>query len=117
MLGVSLTSWKSYCLDGHEVHVSGRDLVTGFAWYRREQWSRLRERASDRDKLDDSYDEWLAGAQKALLEMALAGVPARRVDVDVDALFRWCEAEGRSVDSAARAAFVAEELRRTHEGR
>lgn len=98
----------------HGVLVSGSNLVTGFAWYRREQWSRLREVASDRDKLDDSYAEWLAGAQKALLEMALADVPVKRVDVDVDALLRWCQAEGRPVDSAARAAFVADELRRTH---
>jgi hypothetical protein len=34
--------------------------------------------------------------RKALLELALAGVAARRVDVDVDALSRWCQAEGRS---------------------
>lgn len=97
--------------------MSASDLVTGFAWYRREQWSRLRELASDRDKLDDSYDQWLAGAQKALLEMARAGISAKRVDVDVEALLRWCLAEGRPVDSAARAAFVADELRRAHQGR
>ena len=97
--------------------MNGPDVVAGFAWYRREQWARLRELASDRDKLDNSYDEWLAGAQKALLATALAGVSAKRVDVDVDALFRWCQAEGRSVDSAARAAFVAKELRQADQGR
>lgn len=92
------------------------NLVTGVAWYRRDQWSPLREVASDRDKLDDSYEEWLAGVQKTLLEMAVAGVRARRVDVDIDALVRWCQAEGRPIDSAARAAFVAMQLRRAHEG-
>ena len=51
-------------------------MVTGFAWYRREQWLRLRELASDCDKLDDSYDEWLAGAQKALLEMTRLAFPS-----------------------------------------
>ena len=97
--------------------MSESEMVAGFAWYRREQWLRLRELASDCDKLDDSYDEWLAGAQKALLEMTLAGVSVRRVDVDIDALSQWCQAEGRILDSAARAAFVAEEVRRTHQGR
>ena len=96
--------------------MSESDLVTGVAWYRREQWSRLREVASDRDKLDASYEEWLAGAQKTRVEMAVAGVRARRVDVDVDALVRWCQGDGRRVDSAARAAFVALELRRAHQG-
>jgi hypothetical protein len=96
--------------------MSGSNVITGFAWYRREQWSRLRELASDPDKLDDSYDGWLASAQKALIEMSLAGVSVKRVDVDVDALLRWCQAEDRPIDSAARAAFTAEELRRTHQG-
>ena len=86
--------------------------VTGVAWYRREDWSRLREIASDRTNLDDSYEAWLAGAQKTLLGLAVAGVAARRVSVDVEALVRWCRAEGRPVDSAARAAFVADQLRR-----
>lgn len=97
--------------------MSGNEFVTGFGWYRREQWSRLRDVASDRDKLDVSYDRWLAGAQKALIEMALAGVAARRVDVDVEALLQWCQRERRPVDSAARAEFVADELRRTQQDR
>ncbi len=90
--------------------------VTGVAWYRREDWSRLREIASDRTNLDDSYEAWLAGAQKTLLGLAVAGVAARRVSVDIEALVRWCRAEGRPVDSAARAAFVADQLRRADQG-
>lgn len=92
------------------------NAVTGVAWYRREDWSRLREIASDRANLDDSYEAWLAGAQKTLLELAVAGVAARRVNVDVEALVRRCRAERRPVDSAARAAFVADQLRRANQG-
>ena len=40
--------------------------VAGLAWYRRDQWTRLRELAPDADKLDESYEDWLAGAQKLL---------------------------------------------------
>lgn len=98
----------SVLTDGH--------LGAGIAWYSRDQWSRLREIASDRDKLDDSYEQWLAGAQKTLVEMAAAGKPARRVDVDVDVLARWCQAEGRPIDSAARAAFAALLLRPADHG-
>ena len=92
------------------------NAVTGVAWYRREDWSRLREIASDRANLDDSYEAWLAGAQKTLLELAVAGVAARRVNVDVEALVRRCRAERRPVDSAARAAFVADQLRSANQG-
>jgi len=96
--------------------VTETNAVTGVAWYRREDWSRLREIASDRANLDDSYEAWLAGAQKTLLELAVAGVAARRVNVDVEALVRRCRAERRPVDSAARAAFVADQLRSANQG-
>ena len=66
--------------------------------------------------MTDSYEAWLAGAQKTLLDLAIAGVAARRVSVDIEALVRWCRAEGRPVDSAARAAFVADQLRRADQG-
>ena len=99
-----------------EAGVTERKLVTGVAWYRREEWARLREVAADRDKLDESYEEWLAGAQRTLVRLAVAGGPARPVHVDVDALILWCRAENRPVDSAARAAFVAQELRRADQG-
>jgi hypothetical protein len=91
--------------------VADGSLITGIAWYRRNQWTRLRELAADRDKLEESYDDWLAGAQKALVQIAVTGVRARRVDVDVEALFRWCQAQGRPLDSAARAAYTALQVR------
>ncbi len=97
--------------------MNDRDVVTGIAWYRRDQWTRLRELASDADKLEESYEDWLAGAQQTLVQMAVAGVRARRVDVDLDDLARWCRAEGCPLDSAARAAFVASRLRLAHEGK
>src|SRR3989442_10590462 len=106
----------SVALTNSKAGVTETNSVTGVAWYRREDWSRLREIASDRTKLDDSYEAWLAGAQKTLLELAVAGVAAKRVNVDVEALVRWCRAEGRPVDSAARAAFVADQLQRADQG-
>ena len=93
------------------------DAVTGIAWYRRDHWTRLRELASDADKLEESYDDWLAGSQKTLIQMRLAGVGAQCVGIDLDELARWCRDEGRALDSAARAAFVASRLRLAHEGK
>ena len=92
------------------------NVLTGIAWYRRDQWTQLRELASDVEKLEESYEDWLAGAQKTLVQLTLAGVRAQRVDVDLAELARWCRGEGRPLDSAARAAFVASRLRSAHEG-
>lgn len=86
--------------------------VTGIAWYRREQWSRLRKVSADREEIEDTYEEWLASVQSALATMASSGVHPEKVEVDVDALVRWCRAQDRPVDGAARAAFVAAKMRR-----
>jgi len=95
--------------------VSDGSTVTGIAWYRRDQWARLRELSADADKLAESHEDWLAGAQKTMVEMAVAGMHARRGDVDLDELVRWCRHKGRPHDSAARAAFAAERLRSAFE--
>ena len=89
---------------------------TGIAWYRRDQWTRLRELAPDVEKIEESYEDWLAGAQTVLVQLTVAGVRVQRVDVDLDELVRWCRGEDRPLDSAARAAFVAPRLRSAHEG-
>jgi hypothetical protein len=96
--------------------MNDNDAVTGIAWYRRDQWARFRELAPDAGQLEVSYEDWLASAQRTLVQMTVAGVHAKRVDVDLDELAHWCRGEGRQLDSAARAAFVASRLSFAHEG-
>ena len=91
--------------------MSDSDAITGIAWYRRGQWARLRELAADADGLEEAYEDWLAGAQKTIVQMMATGVRVRRIDIDLDDLVRWCRDEGRPLDSPARAAFAAERLR------
>lgn len=100
---------------GVEEYVSDSGAVTGIAWYRRDEWARLRELATDAEKLDEAYDDWLAGAQKMIVQMTVTGVRVRRVDIELDELVRWCRQGGRPIDSAARAAFTAERLRSAFE--
>src|SRR6267154_1168773 len=38
-------------------------IVTGVAWYRPEQWERLREVSEDVENLDETYDAWLLTAE------------------------------------------------------
>ena len=89
----------------------GSRVVTGIAWYRAEQWPQLLEVAADRTELERTYDEWQAVAKTALVDVARAGVSARKVEVDVNELVAWCHSQGRPVDAAARSAFAALKLR------
>ena len=89
---------------------SESQLVLGIAWYRRDQWSRLRELSLDADELEATYEEWLVWATERLEELKAKGVAAHKVDVDVEELLNWCWKNALPVAGPARAQFAAEHI-------
>ena len=85
---------------------------TGFAWYTEAQWLRLRELAEDRDKLDDTYENWLAQATGAVQTLRSRGIHVEKVLLDVEEVVAWCTRTGRAFNSRARSEFVAEKLQK-----
>lgn len=90
-------------------------LVAGVAWYRAEQWQRLREVAEDVDDLDDTYEAWLLSADRMLRESAASGLSIEKVDMNVQELLAWCNARGMAVNGKARSQYVSEKLRQRYE--
>jgi hypothetical protein len=91
-------------------------IAVGIAWFDREQWQLLREVAADREKLDDTYEEWEANAHRALANLKSGGVNAKPFAVRVADLVQWCAERKVPVDGAARAEYVSSMLRRKHAG-
>ena len=87
----------------------------GVAWYRREQWDHLLEISSDRDELEDTYDEWVAVAERRVKELGQHVYMLCKVDVDVEELVSWCNSQNRPVDGTARTEFVLLKLREQDE--
>jgi len=86
-------------------------MVSGVAWYRREQWALLKSTASDADDLEETYDEWLEFAKHSFKVIWDTGIDLVKVDVDVDELIEWCRNEERPVDGAARTSFVIQKMK------
>lgn len=84
--------------------------VVGVAWYRPEQWEKLRKISLDRSDLEKTHAEWLAIVAEKLLDFKQMGITPRPVEVDVDELAHWCKQHQRPVDAAARSEFVAVKL-------
>jgi hypothetical protein len=95
----------------------GPNAATTFAvgWYSPEDWHRLREGAADPEALETTYEEWVATANSTLKEIRKAGVSAEKVQVNVDELISWCEAQGLALDGHARARYAAEKSRQRRE--
>jgi hypothetical protein len=82
----------------------------GLAWYRPEQWQRLREISVDRGELEDSYQEWLRNAEKAIRELNRNGIQSVKVPLEVEELLHWCQSQNLPVDAEARSRYVTEKL-------
>ena len=81
--------------------------VLGFAWFDREQWSRMAEIAEDRTAMDDSFDDWEASALSAVRDLRAKGVTVEKVPIDVPAFAAWCREKGLPVTSGSRAKYVS----------
>lgn len=86
----------------------------GIGWYAPWEWNKLRRVVADPGRLDDSYLAWRRGAKKVVRDFREQGLDCERVSVRVDELVAWCREQGRPVDGNARAAYVAELVRRRY---
>jgi hypothetical protein len=86
----------------------------GLAWFDREQWQQLTEVVPNRSELDDTYEQWERGAEKALKKVARSGQQIEKVPIRVDELLSWCTLRGLVPDGKARAEFVTELLRKKY---
>jgi hypothetical protein len=85
-------------------------MVVGFAWYRPDQWQRVREISADEDDLHDSYLEWLQSAEGRLQELRTSGLRVEKVEVHSEALSLWCNERSLEINGESRARYVAERL-------
>ena len=90
-------------------------IVTGVAWYRPEQWERLREVSEDVDNLEETYDAWLKTAERMLSDGIPADVRVEKIDIDVEELLAWCNVKGLAMNAESRSKYVAEKVRQKHE--
>lgn len=86
-------------------------VLTGLAWYRRDEWPLLASLAADPERFEPTYDQWLVVAQRSYLNLEHQGASVVKVDVALADLVAWCHEQGRELNEDARSAFVAHRLR------
>src|SRR5437879_13838374 len=82
-------------------------MVTGIAWYRPEQWERLREVSEDVDNLEETYDAWLKTAERLIRDGIPSDVRVERINVDVEEVLAWCNVRGLPMNESSGFCFVA----------
>ncbi len=77
----------------------------------------MREVAADPDALEQTYEEWVAVAERAIRTLEAEGRSVAKVPVDTEELVRWCNEKQRPVDPSARAEFASWKLYEADQGR
>jgi hypothetical protein len=76
------------------------------AWYRREDYQRIRKIMDDGDKLPSDFDEWEKRAKGQVAEAKRSGIIIEPIILDPDDFVAYCKAEKLRCGSQARAKFV-----------
>jgi hypothetical protein len=87
--------------------VNSPSTAIGVAWYRPEQWETLRNVSVDRDKLEETYSEWLVEAERVIKQLQQRGLRVIKVDVEISELMLWCESQRIPLDGEARSNYAA----------
>ena len=86
-------------------------LVVGLAWYRAEDWSRLKSMLPDGDQLEVTHAEWLAHGEKVERRLRRDGHVVKRILIDPTIFRAWCLLQGLPMDAKARTEYAAERVR------
>jgi hypothetical protein len=90
-------------------------LLVGVGWYLQDDWTRVKAAAVDAERFEATYAEWVEIAERALSDLRAAGVAGQKSYVKASELLAWCLAHDKPNDAAARAEFVSEQTRRSHD--
>ncbi|CCG07908.1 hypothetical protein [Pararhodospirillum photometricum] len=86
--------------------------IIGMAWFRREDWPRVRDIMEDADALPATYEKWLYRAEKGEKLMGKSGVVVKRAYIDPETFPDWCAAHSLNIDAQGRTRFAADWVRK-----
>ena len=79
----------------------------GIAWYRREDYDKLRAWFHDGDTLPDTYDEWRKKALETWRQLSDQGHVLEEVFLDRETFGEWCRSRNVKPNRKARSQYCA----------
>lgn len=81
--------------------------LLGVGWYKKEQWSLLREKSEDVEELEDTYYEWVANANETIKNLSNSHYHIEKIEIDVEELIEWCIKEKCPLNGESRSMFIS----------
>ncbi len=82
------------------------------SWFEPEQWQELRATVDDLADLHDSYENWLADAERLVNRCSKQGQRVAKVRYEIAEWAAWCERHNLRKDGKARSQYAGELAKR-----
>ncbi len=80
--------------------------VVGIPWYSERSWRKMKEIADDQENFHDSYQVWLAHADKSVVILTNRNKPFERLQIDPVSYSWWCENQSCRRDKESRRMYI-----------
>jgi hypothetical protein len=80
--------------------------VVGIPWYSERSWKKMKEISDDQENFHDSYQVWLAYADKTVVILTNRNKPFERLNIDPVSYSWWCENRSIQRDKESRRMYI-----------
>jgi len=80
--------------------------IIGIPWYSERSWKKMKEISDDQENFHESYQVWLAHADKSVVILTNRNKPFERFKIDPVSYSWWCENQSFRRDKESRRAYV-----------
>ena len=80
----------------------------GVVWYTKDEWGKMKDICIDKERFEETYEDWEAMVARTVAEMKKAGLKAIKVYVTADEFRDWCAHYSYPMDASSRSRFIVE---------
>ncbi len=80
--------------------------VVGIPWYTERSWKNMKDISDDQENFHDSYQIWLAHADKSVVILTNRERPFERLNIDPTSYSWWCENQSIPRDKESRRLYI-----------
>jgi hypothetical protein len=85
--------------------------IIAIAWYRPQDYARLKAMFVDGDEMPDTFQEWESSVLEMVAMLTGSGQPVVKAYIDPETFPAWCAARGLPLDTHAKSRYGAEYAR------
>lgn len=86
----------------------GPDVIMCVGWYAEPEWGKVKAAATDPERFEATFREWVEMAEDSIKQMSQAGMKVQKCYLRAEDLLAWCLAHGKPNNAASRAEYASQ---------